>query len=109
MDRNSVDDATGCNAVTGVNLSYKPKAGIVFRKDVFGEIDCWQNYRKRIVYVKQLMIRLVVEKSSSDTPDITTPITIQPRYIATSFQTQLYLQGKTMLFVDPIKTTVPSI
>ena len=56
----------------------------------------------RIVYIKQQMMPLVVDKDIQIPPD-TTVITLQPRNSTTSFETRFACHGKTLIFVGPLE------
>ena len=45
----------------------KAKAGILFGKDVFSQLGCWQNYTNTIVYIKQVSIQLILQKRNNNT------------------------------------------
>ena len=48
------------------------------------------------------MTPLMLENAVTMPSNMTTKITLQPKYTATSFQTQLNFQVKAIIFVDPI-------
>ena len=62
LDSDSPLQLTVCHTITNVNLWYKSKARILCGKDAFAGLGCWQDYASRIVYVKQLMTSMVLEK-----------------------------------------------
>ena len=79
----------------------KARWGILFWKDTYDQLGCWQDYTNMIVYGKQLTILLVLGKGFTIVGNMTTQITLQPKYTTTPFQTKLDFQGQTMISVDP--------
>ena len=78
------------------------KVRILFGKDTFDQVSCWQNYPKRLEFVKQLTIQLALQKEIRIPQNKTSQVMLQPRYPPTSFQTVLDFQSKAMIFVNPL-------
>ena len=56
---------------------------------------------KQKMHIKQLMIPLVAEKEIQIPPDKTTPITLFPKCVTTSYPQTVDFQGKTMIVMNP--------
>ena len=86
----------------------KAKTGILFRKDAFYQLSSLQDNTNRIMYVKQLMTSLAVEKVVQKPPDMTSLIILQLKYTGTAFQTQFNVQCKTVILSIQLNNIVPS-
>ena len=64
----------------------KGRSEILFGKHACIHLNCWQDYTNRVVYIKEQMISLEIEKAIQIPPEKTTQITLLPKYTRASYQ-----------------------
>ena len=90
-------------------LVYKTQASldIPFGKEAFDEYGCLHDYPRRVVYLKQSSLPLVLQKEIKILFNPSVQVMLQPKYMPTSNHTMLDFQGPTMAFVNLFEKCSP--